>query len=347
MAAQAGGAAGVIEMGCGVLKFTQPKRRQDACGTSSIDNRHDKADNKSMAVSAQFEKMLQRLKAGDVLLCDGAWGTQMQKLGLQAGDCPEEWNVSKPDAIRQIAREYFEAGVDFCLTNTFGANRYRLIRNGITDELAEFNRAGVRLSLEAAKSFGGVVAASVGPTGEYVEPQGMVSRTEMYNAYKEQIEALKEGGADAIVIETMYVLEETLLAIKAAKDCGMFCMACMTFDSSPQGYRCLDASLQDSARALDASGADVIGTNCGNGIVEMVEIAALMRPLTSKPLMVKSNAGLPLLAGGKATYKETPEVMASFVPQLIKAGVSIVGGCCGTTPEYIRAFRREIDAIKR
>lgn len=293
--------------------------------------------------SSRLEKFKARLAAGEMLLLDGAWGTQMQKAGLQLGECPEEWNLTRPEDIKNIAREYFKAGADISLTNTFGGNRYRLVRHGFADKMREFNLAGARLSRAVADEFGGLVAASVGPTGEYVEPEGMLKSSEMYNAFHEQISALKEGGADAICIETMYVLEEALLAIQAARDLGMYCMACMTFDATPQGFKTmLGTSVNEAAEALDKSGADVIGTNCGNGIGDMVKIARQMRKLTKRPLLVKSNAGLPEMVDGSPVYKETPELMAGHLSELKAAGVAIVGGCCGTTPEHIQAFRKAI-----
>jgi len=296
--------------------------------------------------SSRLEKFKARLVAGDMLLFDGAWGTQMQKAGLQLGDCPEEWNLTRPDDIKNIAREYLKAGADIVLTNTFGGNRYRLVRHGFADKMREFNMAGAKLSREVADELGGLVAASVGPTGEYVEPEGMLKSSEMHHAYHEQIAALKEGGADAICIETMYVLDEALLAIQAARDLGMYTMACMTFDATPKGFQTmLGTTVQEASEALEKSGADVIGTNCGNGIGDMVKIAKQMRKFTTKPLLVKSNAGLPDMSSGSPVYKETPELMASHIQELKAAGVSIVGGCCGTTPEHIRAFRKAISAL--
>lgn len=297
--------------------------------------------------TARIETFKERLANGEMQLGDGAWGTQLQRLGLEFGACPEEWNVSRPDEVRSIAREYLEAGADFCLTNTFGANRYRLTRHGFASWLNQFNTAGVRLSREAAVPFDAVVAASVGPTGEFVQPEGMLSRGEMLSAFAEQIAVLKDAGADAICIETMYVPEEAALAVEAAKKAGMFCMACITFDATPNGFRTmLGATIQDSVSALENAGADVIGSNCGNGMEQMVQVAKEMRPLTKKPLMIKANAGIPELVKGKTVYNEGPGAMAKWLAELKSVNVSIVGGCCGTTPEHIRRFRAEIDTFK-
>jgi 5-methyltetrahydrofolate--homocysteine methyltransferase len=297
-------------------------------------------------MDSALQQLLSRLKDGDVLLADGAWGTQLQLRGLEIGDCFEEWNVSHGDEVQSIARAYFEAGADFCLTNTFGANRYRLTRQGFAGELDRFNRAGVELSLRAAAPFGRAVFASVGPTGEYIEPEGMVTRKEMYAAFHEQMLALKAGGAEAVNIETMYVIEEACEAVRAAKDLGLTCAASMTYDSTPDGYRTmLGASVGECTRALDGAGADIIGSNCGNGIREMVEIARVLRQFTRKPLIVRSNAGLPRTVDGVLVYDETPEMLAAAVKEMIDLGINVVGGCCGTTPEHIRTLRPLIDAV--
>ncbi|MCY3019848.1 MAG: homocysteine S-methyltransferase family protein [Planctomycetota bacterium] len=298
-------------------------------------------------MSARLEKLKSRLAAGEMLLCDGAWGTQMQRMGLAVGDCPEEWNVTQPEKVKQLAREYYAAGADLGLTNTFGGNRYRLERYGFTDKVREFNTAGAALSRQVADEFDRTVAASVGPTGEYVEPEGLLKEREMYDAFHEQIAALKEGGADAICVETMYALDEALLAVKAARDLGMFCVASMTFDSTPDGVKTvLGVSVAEAVKALDAGGADVVGTNCGNGMAQMVELARLMRPVTRKPLLVRPNTSLPETVDGKTVQHETPEGMAASIRMLRDAGVAVVGGCCGTTPEHVRAFRAAIDKLR-
>lgn len=298
-------------------------------------------------MSDRIKKFIERINAGEMLLGDGAWGTQLQHLGLGFGDCPEEWNVTHAEAVRQIAHAYLAAGADFCLTNTFGANRYRLMRHGFADRLREFNLAGLALSKEAAAPFDAVVAASVGPTGEFIQPEGMLSAAEMRAAFIEQISVLKEAGADAICIETMYIPDEAALAIEAVKEAGLYCMACVTFDSTPDGFRTmLGATVQNSVAALERAGADVIGSNCGNGIAQMAAIAKEMRAFTRKPLMIKSNAGIPELVDGVAVYNETPDTMADWFSSLRESKVSIVGGCCGTTPEHIRRFRAELNAFK-
>ena len=295
-------------------------------------------------MSPRIQKTIERLRAGEVLLADGAWATQMQKLGLQPGDCPEEWNVTRQVQIREIAQQYFEAGADFCLTNTFGGNRYRLVRHGFADQVSEFNREGMRIVKAVADAYDRAACGSVGPTGEFIEPEGMLSRKEVRDAFTGQMTALKAGGAEWVCIETMYAVDEAVEAVKAALALGLFCTASMTYDSDGRGgfETMTGARVEEATRALDLAGADVVGSNCSNGIVEMVRIAALMRPVTRKPLMVKSNAGLPIKKDGQFIYSETPEMMAGKISELKTIGVAIIGGCCGTTPEHIAAFRKAI-----
>lgn len=201
-------------------------------------------------MSEPLEKFKQRLAAGELLLGDGAWGTQLQTLGLDLDACPEEWNVTHPDKVKQVALSYLQAGADFCLTNTFGANRYRLNRFGLAERVRELNSAGLALSRQAAEEFGKLVIPSVGPTGEFIEPEGMLKEHEMYAAFREQMAALAEGGAEAVCIETMYVLDEALAAIRAARDLGLFCLASMTYDLAAQGFRTmLGTSVEEATRA--------------------------------------------------------------------------------------------------
>jgi len=292
---------------------------------------------------------LERLKAGEILCSDGAWATELQKMGLEPGGNPDELNLTKPELPRQIARNYCEAGADMILTNTFGSNGFRQRHYGLANKVKDLNIAGAKHSKEIAKEFGAFVVGSMGPSGEMVEPLGLVSNKEMYENFLEQALALKEGGVDAVVVETIFALEELRQAVRAAKDAGLFTMATMTFDPGAFGFKTMwGVSTEQAARGMDEAGADVIGTNCGNGIDNMVKIVKEMRPHTKKPILVHSNAGVATkIVNGLPFYEETPEQMAERVKDLAAAGAAIIGGCCGTTPEHVRRFRQEIDRLNQ
>ncbi|GMV79220.1 MAG: hypothetical protein AMXMBFR7_04040 [Planctomycetota bacterium] len=292
------------------------------------------------------EEFREAMAVGRILLADGAWGTELQKLGLDTGDCPEAWNVDRPDEIRKLTRAYAEAGADLLMTNTFGGNRFRLRALEHHGKVEAYNRAGAAIAREVADAHGKWVAASVGPTGELIEPRGLASRRQMYEAFREQLEALKAGGVDAVMVETMSDPDEMRVAAQAAKDLELYCFATMTFNPGPDGYRTYTGvTVAEAAQALNESAADAAGTNCGTGLADMLHVVRQMRPLTHKPLLVQANAGLPQTVNGKLVYGDTPAHMAALLPDLIAAGAQVVGGCCGTTPEHVKAFRAVADAL--
>ncbi len=295
--------------------------------------------------------LLDRLAEKKLLVSDGAWGTMLQANGLEPGDCPEEWNVSHPDVVRSIAKEYALAGADMVLTNTFGGSRVKLEKFGFGDRVREFNEAGGRLSLEGVAGVGGnvIVAGSVGPTGEFLEPLGEMTEEQMAEIFTEQIEAIVASGVRVICIETMTAIEEAVCAIKAARkvDSELDVIATMTFDPTPSGFRTMmGVDCERAAKALTDAGADVIGSNCGNGIEQMIPITQELRKYSDKPILIHSNAGVPELVDGKTVFRQSPSDMASKVKDLVEAGASIIGGCCGTRPEHIRAIKEEIDKLR-
>lgn len=292
-------------------------------------------------ISASHE-ILQRLE-NEVLVFDGATGTYLQQHGLESGGCPELMNADAPETIRGMARAYFDAGSDIVLTNTFGGTKFRLKHYDAQDRVRELNK----LAAEHAKSQASpnqYVAGSVGPTGEFIEPLGEVSETEMYDAFAEQITALEEGGADAVMIETQMVLEEAQIAINATREnTELLVMATMVFDKGPRGFFTMwGTSPEDAATGLRNAGADVVGSNCGNGIDRMIEIAEKMRVVVDCPIVIQSNAGIPAYKGGDIIYPESPEYMAERYKQLAEIPVQMLGGCCGTTPEHIRALNEAV-----
>ncbi len=282
-----------------------------------------------------------------VLVSDGAWGTFLQKKGLQPGECPELWNITHRDEVLDIARSYIDAGSDMIETNSFGGSRYKLEKYGLGSRVAELNRAAAAISREAAGREVRVLG-SVGPTGKMLI-MGDVSPEELYEAFREQAMALEDGGADAIVVETMTDLEEAVLAVRAAvENTGLAVFCTMTFDKLVTGgYKTMmGISPAEMIQPLLDAGASVVGTNCGNGMAGMIPVVEEIRRTHPRvPILVQANAGMPLYRDGKTLFPESPDEMASYVPELILAGASIIGGCCGTTPEHIASIRRAIALV--
>lgn len=281
--------------------------------------------------------------AGKVTVADGAWGTELDKLGCPPGFCREEWNVTDPAKVQQVADAYVAAGAAIILTNTFGANRYVLERHDRGDKVRAFNKAGAEICRRAA---GGKarVFGSMGPSGKIVM-MGEVDEDGLFEAFKEQAEALVEGGADALVIETMTELAEVTAAVRAAKSTGLLVVGSMTFDSGKHRTdTMMGVSPSKAVEALSEAGADIIGCNCGIGIENYIEVTRLFREATDKPIWVKANAGLPEIDGGNVVYRMKPETFAEGVKQLVEAGANIVGGCCGTSPAFIRAIAKAVGA---
>ena len=282
---------------------------------------------------------MERLQSGRLLISDGATGTFLQQHGLEPGGCPEEFNASHPGVVREMARRYFEAGSDMVLTNSFGGSVFMQRKYGYGDRVAEFNRLAAEHARSQAPE-GCYVVGSIGPTGEFLEPLGPVSDSEMYGAFVEQVKALEAGGADGVVVETMTAVEEAALAVRAAREnTDLLVMATMVFDKGPRGFfTMMGVTPERAVHSMQDAGAHVVGSNCGNGIDNMVDIARRMRVETDGLLLIHSNAGIPAMRAGEIIYPETPEYMAERFKELADLGVNIIGGCCGTGPEHIRAL---------
>jgi methionine synthase / methylenetetrahydrofolate reductase(NADPH) len=273
------------------------------------------------------------------ILCDGAMGTLLYAKGIFINRCYDELNLSQPDLIRGIHHEYLQAGAEIIETNTFGANSFRLARHSLAGKVRDINLAGARLAREAAKSFDVWVAGSVGPLGTRIEPLGKTSFQEARDAFREQIQALVEGGVDLIILETFGYLEEIHQAMVAVKDVGssLPLIAQVTID---EDGNCLDGSDPETfVSKLEEWGADVIGCNCSVGPVAMLDAMERVRAATSLPLSAQPNAGIPRSVEGRNIYLCSPEYMASYARKFVAAGVRVVGGCCGTTPEHTRTMK--------
>lgn len=270
-----------------------------------------------------------------VVVGDGAMGTMLQAYGLEAGACPESWNVERPDAVHAVHEAYIEAGSRVIGTNTFGGNRPKLDAYGLGDRVRELNYAGVALAREAAGP-DNFVAASIGPTGKFLEPLGDMTFDEAADIYAEQAQAQADAGADAILMETFSDLEETKAALAGAMRTGLPCFCTMTFDTG--GRTMMGVDPITAAIELTNAGASGVGANCGLGPAETLEIISKMRGATSKLIIAQPNAGVPQIVGEQTVYNSTPEEMASFAIQFARVGVNIIGGCCGSTPDHIRAI---------
>lgn len=290
---------------------------------------------------------LERLGRGEILAGDGAMGTELQARGLAAGACPELLNVTQPDLVQAIHRDYFAAGSDLVETNSFGGTRPRLARHGLQDRVAELARGAAELARRECPP-GRFVAGSIGPTGEVLEPFGDVSAAQSEALFAEQAEALAAGGVDLFFVETMMAAEEAVAAVRAAKATGLPVVATMTFNAGAGGVRTswgVDAAT--AVQVLTDAGADALGANCGCGFDEMLLVMQAMRPLTALPLVAQANAGTPQIQGGVTVFPETPAQMRAKAAKLLALGVNFIGGCCGTGPAHIRVLRELVDSRRR
>lgn len=285
--------------------------------------------------------LLERLEKGEIIICDGAMGTLLQDRGLPLGVAPEEWNLTRPEVVAQIHIGYVEAGAEIVETNTFGGNRLKLSLSNLEGKVEEINREAVRIAKEAVGNRA-YVALSVGPTGRLLEPWGDLPFGEALNAYKEQMKyALKEG-PDFAILETFSDLQELKSAILAAQEVGIFPICTMTFEAS--GRTIMGVSPERELEELAKLGVRVMGTNCGTGPEDMLKIVEKLAQ--NRPqgifLIAQPNAGIPKLIEGKTVFDAVPQTMAEYAQKYVALGISIVGACCGSTPNHIRAIREKI-----
>jgi 5-methyltetrahydrofolate--homocysteine methyltransferase len=279
------------------------------------------------------------------LVCDGAMGTQLMLAGLEQGGCGEMWNLTHPERILAIQQRYAAAGADCLITNTFGANRLMLVRHHHADDLAAINKAAAQIARQAFGDKDGFVLGDIGPVGGVLEPYGDLKVEDVRPALFEQAQALVQGGVDAIILETQTSFEELELGIEAAKAAGAPCIiASLAYDRSLDGTffkTMMGISPEQAAEFVQDKGGDVVALNCGTGMdmEAAAQIIPVYRSVCDLFTMVQPNAGLPVLEKLKAVYKQTPEQMVERLPDLLAAGVNIVGSCCGSTPEHTRAIR--------
>jgi len=290
------------------------------------------------------KNFLERLKS-EILISDGAMGTMLQSVGYTPESSPEKWGIENREKLESIHRSYLDAHVDILLTNTFGGNRFKLKKYNLDDETYQLNRQAAQIAVEVAKG-SAYVAGDIGPTGEFMAPMGLFTESEFYEAFAEQAVGLKDGGVDLFIIETMMAIEEVQAAIKAAKETGLAVIASMSFNVDRQGFRTMmGVSPEQAAKKMLEAGADVIGANCGDVLMsQMPDLVKEFRDAVGDDvyIIVQANAGRPQMVENKTVYQQTPDEFESAVKSVIKAGVNIIGGCCGTTPEHIRRIAQKV-----
>ncbi len=296
-----------------------------------------------------MKKLLQEAILERPLLCDGAMGTQLMLAGLAQGNCGEAWNLTHPERVLGIQRRYVEAGSECLLTNTFGGSRIMLTRHGEGDHVVAINKAGVEIAHRAFGERDGYVIGDIGPFGGLMEPYGDFTEAQVRSAFEEQARALVEGGADAIIIETQTSLEELQIGIESAQKAGAACIiGSMAYDVTLDGstFRTMmGIEPEKAAEFMEQRGAHIVALNCGTRMDMVRALTAVQRykSVTSLPVMVQPNAGQPKLVQMQVVYDETPDQMVKDLPPILQAGANIVGACCGSTPEHIRAFRKTMD----
>jgi 5-methyltetrahydrofolate--homocysteine methyltransferase len=273
------------------------------------------------------------------VIFDGAMGTMLIAAGLKAGETPELWNLEKPSLVTDIHRKYYQAGSDVVHTNTFGGSAIKLVDKGLSDKMERINVEAAKIAREACPA-GKFVAGDVGPTGKLLKPLGDLVLEEAEEDFFRQSQALLKGGVDLISIETMFSLEEALAALRAAKRLGdVLVIAALTFNRTKKGFfTMMGEGVAQAVSAFEQAGADVIATNCSLGSRDMIDLTKELRAATRKPILIQPNAGKPVTQKGVTSYQQTPAEFAQDGKEIKNSGADMIGGCCGTNPEFIRAL---------
>ena len=296
----------------------------------------------------QWRRFLQ--EAGGVALADGAMGTMLFDAGLEYGDAPERWNLQFPERIRGIHQGYLAAGSRILLTNTFGGNRFRLAFHGLQDRVADVNGAAAVILRSAVEASGqpALVAGDIGPSGSILAPLGDLEFGEAVAGFAEQSQALVSAGVDLIWIETMSDLEEARAALEGVRQAAPEIAVLTTMSFDTHGRTMMGVTPEQAVQTLNAWGAVAVGGNCGNGTEEVLQVVRRMRAASPQTMLVaKSNAGMPELIGGRACYGATPETMAIYLREAVQAGAAVVGACCGSRPDHIRAMADALGEMRR
>ncbi len=280
---------------------------------------------------------LEKLKE-DVILFDGAMGTMLMKAGQVSLKTPILLNLDEPDLVTDIHRQYYSAGADVVITNTFGGSPLKLTADGLEQQLVDLNRKAVNLARQACPD-GKFVAGDIGPSGKMIQPLGDVAPQEMQDNFFSQARVLIESGVDLIIIETMYSLEEALAAVQGVRQAGdILLLVSMTYSKTKNGFfTVMGETPAKCVAALEGAGADMMGANCTLNSSDTIDLTRELRGATDRPLLIQPNAGKPMTTKGRTYYEQTPAEFARDAAKIREAGADMIGGCCGTTPEFIRA----------
>jgi 5-methyltetrahydrofolate--homocysteine methyltransferase len=283
-----------------------------------------------------------------IIVFDGAMGTMLFEAGLKAGGIPEQWNIAKPEAVMSIHQQYYEAGVDVVHTNTFGGTAMKLHQKGLSEQMEAINLEAVKLARRVCPEHA-FVAGDLGPTGKMVKPLGDVGIEELIETFYRQACALLKGGVDLISIETMFSLQEAVAAVRGAKQAGNCpVVASITYNRTPGGFfTIMGESVEKCVAAFEEEAVDAIGSNCTLGSKDMIDLAQEMRRRTKRPILLQPNAGKPVQKDGVISYDQTADEFAADIKKIVHAGANMVGGCCGTNAEFMKAVVNTLRQVKK